>query len=164
VLLSIELRHLGGAVRRGNPDGGAVAGFTADVALFAVGMTPTPETAAAVRAAITAVRDRMAPWSAGRCYLNFAEEAQNRRHAVRCAYPCAVTTDQGRVRPHRPDPVQPPDHSGPAMSTHRTAPTAERTWGRDAGRVLGKLAVAVATLLASTVVGALVAATNPPTC
>jgi hypothetical protein len=76
VLLSIELRHLGGAVRRGNPDGGAVAGFTADVALFAVGMTPTPETAAAVRAAITAVRDRMAPWSAGRCYLNFAEEAK----------------------------------------------------------------------------------------
>jgi hypothetical protein len=75
-LLSMELRHLGGAIRRGNPGGGAVAGFAADVALFAVGMTPSPETATAVRAAITTVRQRMSPWSAGRCYLNFAEEGK----------------------------------------------------------------------------------------
>jgi hypothetical protein len=73
-LLSLELRQLGGAVRRGAPSGGAVSSFDADVALFAVGITPTPEIAAAVRAAVTAVRYRMAPWSTGRCYLNFAEE------------------------------------------------------------------------------------------
>jgi hypothetical protein len=73
-LLSLELRQLGGAVRRGCPTGGAVSGFDADVALFAVGMTPTPEIAAAVHDAINAVRYRMVPWSTGRCYLNFAEK------------------------------------------------------------------------------------------
>ncbi len=55
-------------------DGMLLRGLDADVALFAVGMAPTSDIAAAVAAAITAVRYRMAPWSTGRCYLNFAEE------------------------------------------------------------------------------------------
>ncbi|SDO69616.1 FAD/FMN-containing dehydrogenase [Nakamurella panacisegetis] len=76
-LLSMELRQLGGAIHRGSPTGGAVAALDADVALFAVGITPTPEITAAVHAAITAVRYRMAPWSKGRSYLNFAEERKS---------------------------------------------------------------------------------------
>jgi FAD/FMN-containing dehydrogenase len=76
-LLSIELRHLGGALRRAPRHGGAMATLDADYALFAVGLTPTPETAEAVHTCIAAVRDAMTPWSTGRCYLNFAEQTRS---------------------------------------------------------------------------------------
>jgi hypothetical protein len=76
-LLSVELRQLGAAVARGDATGGAVNGFAADFALFAVGVTPTPEIARAVRAAVEAVQHRMAPWSTGGCYLNFAERPKS---------------------------------------------------------------------------------------
>jgi hypothetical protein len=41
--------------------------------MFAVGFTPTPEAGMAVRAAVDAVQTRLAPWSTGGAYLNFAE-------------------------------------------------------------------------------------------
>jgi FAD/FMN-containing dehydrogenase len=75
-LLSLELRHLGGAVRPGavaDQGVGAVEGLDADFAFFAVGFTPTPEATSAVEAAVTAAQHALAPWSTGRVYLNFAE-------------------------------------------------------------------------------------------
>jgi hypothetical protein len=48
------------------------------------------------------------------------------------------------------------------MSTYPIAPTSECPRGRSAGKVLGTLAAAVATLLASAAVGAVIAATDPP--
>jgi hypothetical protein len=72
-LLSLELRHLGGALGRPAPGGGALDRIDADLALFAVGITPTPEVAVLVSRAIDAVQAAMAPWSTGGCYLNFAE-------------------------------------------------------------------------------------------
>src|SRR6185312_11934085 len=49
-LLSMELRHLGGALspERAPVDGGAVAAFDAEFAAFAVGIAPHPQAAAAV--------------------------------------------------------------------------------------------------------------------
>jgi FAD binding domain/Berberine and berberine like len=72
-LLSVELRHLGGALTPGASDGGAVSGIDGAFALFAVGITPDPASGRAVRAGVDAVQTRMAPWSTGRVYLNFAE-------------------------------------------------------------------------------------------
>src|SRR5919202_5478539 len=75
-LLSVEFRHLGGALAPGATPGGAVTGFDAEFAMFAVGFTPTPESEVAVNQAVDAVQHRLAPWSTGRVYLNFAERAK----------------------------------------------------------------------------------------
>jgi FAD/FMN-containing dehydrogenase len=72
-LLSLELRHLGGALRPGAQDGGAVNGLDGEIALFAVGIAATPELGAAVENALDAVEQAMAPWRADTGYTNFAE-------------------------------------------------------------------------------------------
>ena len=72
-LASIEVRHLGGALARPAPEGGAQAQIDAGYAMFAAGFTPTPELAAAVRAHARAAKDALAPWHASYDYYNFAE-------------------------------------------------------------------------------------------
>ena len=72
-LLSVEVRHLGGALGRMRPGHGALATIEAGFAMFAVGMAMTPELGAAVRAHIEIVQAALASWDAGRDYLNFTE-------------------------------------------------------------------------------------------
>jgi FAD binding domain-containing protein/berberine-like enzyme len=72
-LLSVELRHLGGALAEAQPESGALAKLDAKFALFAVGMTPTPESRTAVELHVHAVKKVLSRWDAGRTYLNFAE-------------------------------------------------------------------------------------------
>jgi FAD binding domain/Berberine and berberine like len=72
-LLSVEVRHLGGAVAEARPGNGALAKLDAEYALFAVGPTPTPEAKAVVSADVAAMHEALAPWDAGRRYLNFTE-------------------------------------------------------------------------------------------
>jgi FAD/FMN-containing dehydrogenase len=72
-LASIEVRHLGGALARPAPDGGAQPDVGAGYAMFAAGFTPTPELADMVRAHAQAVRDALAPWHASYDYYNFEE-------------------------------------------------------------------------------------------
>lgn len=74
-LLSIELRHLGGALRPGLVEAGVVDGLDGEFALFTVGIAPTPEAYAAVHAAIDAVHAALGPWYSDRGYLNFCERA-----------------------------------------------------------------------------------------
>ena len=74
-LLSVELRHLGGALGDAAPDAGALSHIEAGFSMFAVGMAVTEEMGAATRAHLPVVRDALAPWDAGREYLNFAERA-----------------------------------------------------------------------------------------
>lgn len=74
-LLSVELRHLGGAVGRLDERGGALASIDAAFAMFAVGIVMTPEMGEAVEAQLTKVRRALEPWDAGREYLNFAERS-----------------------------------------------------------------------------------------
>ena len=78
-LLSVELRHLGGALTPGRMSGGAVSGIDAQFALFAVGVTPTPESVEAVESAVTAVQYALGPWTTGGVYLNFAERPKSGR-------------------------------------------------------------------------------------
>jgi FAD/FMN-containing dehydrogenase len=76
-LLSVELRHLGGELRRPRPEHGALASIGADYAMFAVGMVPAPELEGAVREQVQAVKDALAPWAASHMYLNFAETTRD---------------------------------------------------------------------------------------
>jgi FAD/FMN-containing dehydrogenase len=72
-LASIEVRHLGGALARPAPGGGAQAKIDASYAMFAAGFTPTPELAAAVREHAQTVKDALAPWHASYDYYNSEE-------------------------------------------------------------------------------------------
>jgi hypothetical protein len=76
-LLSVELRHLGGAAGRAPAGGGAVAKVDAPFAMFAVGMAITPEMAAAVVASAPVLHDALAPYAADTAYSNFLEEASD---------------------------------------------------------------------------------------
>ena len=72
-LLSVELRHLGGALARHSGAGGAQAGIDAEYALFAAGFAPTPALGEAVRAHAQQLKDAVSPWRTGYDYFNFAE-------------------------------------------------------------------------------------------
>jgi hypothetical protein len=70
-LASIEIRHLGGALARPAPGGGAQATIDAQYLLGAGGFTPTRELAAVVRGHAQAVKDTLAAWHARYDYYNF---------------------------------------------------------------------------------------------
>jgi FAD/FMN-containing dehydrogenase len=75
-LLSVEVRHLGGALARMQPGHGALATVDAGFAMFAVGITMTPEMGTAVKAHVELVQTALAAWDAGRDYLNFTERRE----------------------------------------------------------------------------------------
>lgn len=72
-LLSIEVRHLGGALGRRTPGCGALGSLAGGFAVFGVGMGPTPESIHAIEAGLDALHAAVAPWDEGRRYLNFSE-------------------------------------------------------------------------------------------
>ena len=72
-LLSAELRHLGGALAEPSPEHGAVGAIDAGFAYFAVGIAPTPAAKVVTREQVQRTIDALAPWDAGRAYLNFSE-------------------------------------------------------------------------------------------
>jgi len=72
-LLTVELRHLGGALGRPHPANGALSSIDAKYLMFAAGMVPVPELEAPVRAQVQAVKAALAPWGASHMNLNFAE-------------------------------------------------------------------------------------------
>ncbi len=71
-LVSVEIRHLGGALGRPVPDGGVASHIDAPYVLNAVGMAGDEDQRRATSAHLDAVVDAMQPWSAG-SYLNFVE-------------------------------------------------------------------------------------------
>lgn len=77
-LLSVELRHLGGAMRPGAVPGGAVDGLDAEFAMFGVGITPDTASVAAVHEVLDELRQAMGPWEAATGYRNFAERSRGR--------------------------------------------------------------------------------------
>lgn len=72
-LLSVEVRHLGGALSQSRQDAGALATVEAEFSLFAVGLTPDPAAVGKVRKHLELLGHRMAPWGAGRAYQNWTE-------------------------------------------------------------------------------------------
>jgi FAD/FMN-containing dehydrogenase len=67
-LTAVEVRHVGGEMRRARPGHGALAVIEAEYALYAGGRAPTPAAALGVKAVTSALR----PWAARQMYLNLA--------------------------------------------------------------------------------------------
>jgi FAD binding domain/Berberine and berberine like len=78
-LLSVEFRHLGGALGRAELGSGATPSLDAGFAMFAVGMTMDPVMTAAVKAYMPVVKEALARYDSGREYLNFAEHSTDPR-------------------------------------------------------------------------------------
>ncbi len=76
-LLAIELRQIGGEMRRARPQNGAVAAVDADYALYALGAAPSPAAAVAAKAGVTAVIAAMSRWAAPQMYLNLADTSRD---------------------------------------------------------------------------------------
>ncbi len=80
-LLTAELRQLGGALARPHDGGGVLSHLEGDFVAFAGGIAATPELGAAAHADATRLMTALDPWSNGRQYLNFAENAVDPRAA-----------------------------------------------------------------------------------
>jgi hypothetical protein len=72
-LISVELRHCGGALSRTPEGAGALATFPGSFLAFGVNFVPMPEMMAPTRAWLGAFKAALQPYDAG-IYLNFAEE------------------------------------------------------------------------------------------
>jgi FAD/FMN-containing dehydrogenase len=72
-LASVEIRHLGGALARPAPGGGAQPAIDARYLTFAGGFAPTPDLSDTVLADARTVKDALGPWHARYDYYNFAE-------------------------------------------------------------------------------------------
>jgi FAD/FMN-containing dehydrogenase len=75
-LLSVELRHDGGAMAESDPAHGAMNSLPGSFLMFGVGMVPEPAALAPTKSWLTAMTDAMKPWDAGR-YLNFSDETED---------------------------------------------------------------------------------------
>jgi hypothetical protein len=78
-LLLAEIRHLGGALGAARPGNGALARLDAGYLAFGLGLPMSPELAAALAGALPRFKAAMAPWDAGRGYLNFEETTVDSR-------------------------------------------------------------------------------------
>lgn len=72
-LLLTEIRQMGGALGRRDPDGGALTHLDADWVMLGVGLPMTPGLGQAIEARLDRFDDAMAPWAADGGYFNFAE-------------------------------------------------------------------------------------------
>jgi len=72
-LLSVEVRHLGGALGRPRPEHAALGSLEASYALYGVGIAATPELAARCESHLGIVKEALSPWTASHMFMNFAE-------------------------------------------------------------------------------------------
>ena len=72
-LVSLEIRHLDGALGRPDPNGGVLSHFGAPYAVYGVGALMGPVTREAVEARLREVRAASTPWAARTTYFNFAD-------------------------------------------------------------------------------------------
>jgi hypothetical protein len=76
-LLSVEVRHLGGALGRSVPDHGALDRLAGEYLAFGVGVPAVPELVAPIETSLAALDRATAPWGAATEYLNFVERPAN---------------------------------------------------------------------------------------
>jgi FAD/FMN-containing dehydrogenase len=72
-LLSVEVRHLGGALERASTSNGALSSIDAGFALYGVGVAMDADVQAGVQAHAAKVQGALAAWSADRSFMNFTE-------------------------------------------------------------------------------------------
>jgi FAD/FMN-containing dehydrogenase len=78
-LVSVEFRHLGGALRRTPPGAGVIGALDAAYLMTAVGPAPTPEAADAVERDLAMLQRALARWDSGRMNANFASQPRSGR-------------------------------------------------------------------------------------
>jgi UDP-N-acetylenolpyruvoylglucosamine reductase len=72
-LLSVEVRHLEGALGRPDPAGGVLSHLDAPYALYSVGIVMGPDALGAIDRRLADLRVATEPWLSRRRYFNFAE-------------------------------------------------------------------------------------------
>ena len=72
-MLLSELRQLGGALGRPDPDGGALTHLETDFVMYSVGMPMTPELGEAIPQHLKKIEETMQPWAGEGSYYNFTE-------------------------------------------------------------------------------------------
>jgi FAD/FMN-containing dehydrogenase len=72
-ILSVEVRHLEGALGRPDPNGGVLSHFEAPYAMYSVAIAPSPAMVPAIDERIAEIRGAAAPWLSRSAYFNFAE-------------------------------------------------------------------------------------------
>jgi FAD/FMN-containing dehydrogenase len=72
-LLLTEIRQMGGALGRPDPNGGALSHLDADWVMLGIGLPMTPELGQAIEGHLDTFNETMEPWSADGGYFNFAE-------------------------------------------------------------------------------------------
>ena len=72
-LLSVGVRHLGGALGRSDPNGGVLAHLDAPYAMYSLGIAMGPDAVARIDERLADVRAASEPWLSRRRYFNFAE-------------------------------------------------------------------------------------------
>jgi FAD/FMN-containing dehydrogenase len=75
-LLSVEIRHDGGAMAQPDPAHGAMNSLPGSFLLFGVGIVPEPAALAPTKGWLARMTAAMRPWDAGR-YLNFSDEVED---------------------------------------------------------------------------------------
>jgi hypothetical protein len=78
-LVSVEVRHLGGALGRAPDGAGALGRCAGDYLLFGVGVLMDPSMSGPLRAALAGAVDAVAPWGRGRRLLNFVDAPADTR-------------------------------------------------------------------------------------
>jgi hypothetical protein len=98
-LVGVELRHLGGALGTTPEGAGALGALDAGFAMFGLGMASTPGFVAQVEAQLSRVRDAVAPWDAGRSFLNFVDRPADPRAFFKAGPYRLLRQIKGRVDP-----------------------------------------------------------------
>jgi hypothetical protein len=114
-LLSLEVRHLGGALARSSD--GALPALDAPFLVFAVGIAPDSATASALEAYCDLVQESLAPWTADCMYLNFADRSG---HAGAFFRPADAARLHGVKQHYDPGDLLRSNH--PLVPTNRTSP------------------------------------------
>jgi FAD/FMN-containing dehydrogenase len=97
-LLTVEVRHNGGAMGRGDEGHGAMNALPGSFLLFGVNVVPEPAVMAPSRQWLGAMSEAMSPWDAGR-YLNFSDEDED----IAVAFP-PETVERLRAAKRKYDP------------------------------------------------------------
>ena len=100
-LACVELRQVGGALRRAAPGHGAVAGMDAQFVLFVGALALDADMAALMLGHADRITAALAPWLGAGQYLNFAEERRRHRADLRRRHPRPPARGQGPRRPRR---------------------------------------------------------------
>jgi hypothetical protein len=72
-MLLSELRHIGGALGRPDPNGGALTHLETAYVMYSVGMPMTPELGEAIPQHLAKIEQTMQPWAGEGSYFNFTE-------------------------------------------------------------------------------------------